>query len=176
MKKLYTTLSKEFILMHKNWYNVAHEFCRKFENQEFSKVVGVCAALSVQKGWKQNKDLVRQYFSTGNAGHTQIIVEKCHKIMESDGSDGQILDILNGEKIKAFYLNIKYPDQLTTVTIDRHAAKIAGEYRRLTPKRIENVKKLYLDFAEKTDLLPHQLQAVLWVKHRRNLGLEKAYG
>lgn len=123
-----------------DWYKDAHIYASdtilqnrtNFDSDyhlDINKFIGYLAALSPLKNWNQNKKLAQDFYLTGTAGHIGLNVNKCNAIKVSDGSDECILAVLNGNKICSFYLNIKYYDRATNVTIDRHALSIALGYQ-----------------------------------------------
>jgi hypothetical protein len=98
------------------------------------------------------------------------MVAKANAIMQSDGQVTTICDILNGNKIVNFFLNIAQPTQLGGVTIDRHAMSIAvGEIlpdakMRMSDNQYEFFVNAYKIAAFKRSVLPNQMQSVTWVK------------
>ena len=126
----------------------------------------VLAALSPKKSWKENKRLAWNFIVNGvHTGHTKVNIEKAKACLDVI-DDTKVLEILNGEKTKAFYLNMLYPHRNTGVTIDRHAVEIAlGKVipdHSMTVRQYQFFERCYIMAANKIDLLPHQLQAVTW--------------
>jgi hypothetical protein len=88
-----------------------------------------------------------------------------------DGVD--FLAKTKGPKIRAFYMNIVEPDNPAYVTIDGHMVGVwAGE--RLTMKEAITTRFKYREIAEGFNLvaeccqiLPNQLQAILWFTQKR---------
>ena len=114
-----------------DWYKNANklaEIMADVQDTQMTKVVGVIAALSPLKTWEQNLVCAREFIMTGDTGHMKQFIQKARDIVKSDGSDEEILDILNGRKISAFYLNIMYYDKADYLTIDRHALSVALGY------------------------------------------------
>jgi hypothetical protein len=100
--------------------------------------------------------------------------DKAKRIIESDGSDEQILAILNGRKISSFYLNIKYPNKANNVTIDRHALSIAlgywvtdEDYRGMTANQYNFFVQCYTLAAMKVETTPLLMQSSTWVRWRK---------
>jgi hypothetical protein len=155
-----------------NWYTEAHKLAETWAKEhKVSTMVmaGVIASLSPNTSWDENKKLVEDFMHTGTCGHTGVMIGKAVGCMFAT-SDKEILSILNGEKIKSFFLNILYPEVRTTVTIDRHAVAVAlgrvPSGKHITVKQYAFFVGAYQRAADVLDLMPHQLQAVTWVKWR----------
>lgn len=167
-----------------DWYGDANEFCRQFDNslQVISKpkgevihniACGVVAALSPVKTWEQNKKCAVEMLETGDCGHMQLFKDKARQIIDSDGSDEAILSILNGRKISAFYLNIRYLEKANYITIDRHALSIGlgrwttdEDYQGMTAKQYEFFVQCYTLAAVQAGVTPLLMQSATWVKWR----------
>ena len=129
----------------RDWYGEALDWATAHADDiGVSKVCGVIAALSPVKTWEQNLVCAKDMLETGDCGHMQQFKDKADRILKSDGSDEAILDILNGNKISAFYLNIRYPNKANAITIDRHALSVAlgrwvtdSDYQGMTGKQYE---------------------------------------
>lgn len=168
-----------------DWYTEANSFCKQFDNslqvlhQPKGEVIhsiacGVVAALSPVKTWEQNLKCAIQMLETGDCGHMKQFKDKAKRIIKSDGTDEAILDILNGNKISAFYLNIKYPEKANVTTIDRHALSIAlgrwvteEDYRGMTTNQYEFFVQCYALAAMKVNVSPLLMQSATWVKWRK---------
>ena len=92
--------------------------------------------------------------------------------MECDGDIDTMLEILNGNKISAFFMNVYRPYGANYVTIDRHAVSIAlgkvvtGDLLKMTAKQYEFFAEAYIKASKRVGILPCQLQAVTWVAWR----------
>lgn len=151
-----------------------------------STVIGVMAALSPNNRWDRNKvdaynmcssftkDLGQDAFkvSTYNA-----MKEKAWSILQDKlTSDADILERLNGQKIRSFYSNIAGLDE---VTIDGHALNIArGKREGLTSdktnigvKAYRDLQSAYVKAAKRVNVAPHELQAITWTTWRREHGI-----
>lgn len=158
----------------KDWYKEANIWCENHGVTTVSKVAGVVAALSPVKRWDQNLKIASDMICTNDCGHMGVFKDKARRILVSDGSDEEILDILNGRKISSFYLNIRYPDKSNNITIDRHALSIALghkvtdiEYSGLTAKQYAFFVECYTIAAAKVDISPLLMQSGTWVYYRR---------
>jgi hypothetical protein len=125
------------------------------------------------KFWEQNKLLAAQLVSTGRAGHMKVFVNKALAIGRAD-SESDILRILSGKKIQAFYLNIRYPEKVINLTIDRHALSVAlghwstpEEYTGMTVKQYAFFSECYRHAAAKLGVTPLLVQSATWLVWRR---------
>tara|TARA_R110000737_G_C14624761_1_gene494639 strand:- start:50659 stop:51282 length:624 start_codon:yes stop_codon:yes gene_type:complete len=160
----------------RNWYQDAYNFALELSyqyNVGVQRVVGIIAALSPMKSWDENKRLAEEYLKGNRYGTYGTLLGKADDIMylEHDNvSDENILDILNGQKISAFYLNINHYQKSTTVTVDRHAVEIAMDTildnHQMTAKQYAFFQNVYIIASDKLGYLPHELQAVTWVSWR----------
>ena len=139
-----------------------------------NKACGVIAALSPVKTWSHNKTCALDLVTTGDCGHMKQFKQKAKDILASDGTDETILSILNGNKISAFFLNIRYPDVANVITIDRHALSIAlgrwiteEDYRGMTTKQYNFFVHCYVIAATQVGVTPLLMQSATWVKWRQ---------
>lgn len=161
----------------RDWYKEANCWATNVattNNLEVSKVCGVIASLSPVKQWKSNLKCAEDLITIGDCGHMKQFKNKAIAIVNSDGSDDQILSVLNGNKISAFYVNIRYPEKNKSVTIDRHALSIAlgrwvtdEDYRGMTDKQYEFFVSCYVVASEKVNVTPLLMQSATWVKWRK---------
>ena len=164
-----------------DWYREAHNFgvevstfLKSFRNYNITvnQVLGIVSALSPLKEWEKNKEIAVDFILTGDCGHMGANKRKARQILDSDGSDDEILKILNGPKTSRFYMNMMYPDG-TGVTVDRHAIAIAigrtatDKEQSLTPKAYEFIEKCYIMTAETLGLDPLHLQSITWQTWKR---------
>lgn len=73
--------------------------------------------------------------------------------------------VLSGNKVKAFWRNLQ--GDLQAVTIDRHAAEIAGWDKTLTDGAYAYLVTCYTQAAAHFNLEPAEFQAVLWEYWRK---------
>ena len=163
-----------------DWYTEANMFAQELAykyifingrtetfKQSVNKACGVIAALSPMKTWSQNKIIAEELLRGGDAKHTRLFVGKAKAILDSTGSREDILAILKGDKISAFFLNILKDDSV--VTIDRHAVSIAINESidpAMTSKQYEFFVNAYRVASKKRNVKPFQMQSVTWVKWR----------
>ena len=149
------------------WYERAHNEClllsQVFET-DLNKVVGVVAALSPNNKWQRNLHDAWNFLEAPCLG-TKVCTflgqrQKALDILISDGSSESILKILNGDKTKNFYSNIRYYNSSQAVTVDLWAYRSV----KLKPskKNFRITALAYKEVAHELNLKPHQLQAVVW--------------
>jgi hypothetical protein len=167
------------------WYKNARLFAfktsRKY-NVSFRKACAILAALSPRNKWARNKldcSMLISYLT----GNTNVMpkcstygnmVQKAIKIFESpEDSTESMLKLLNGPKISAFFLNI-YDFNSQRVTVDTWVQLIAlGKYMsvedrpslKITDYRL--IEQVIRNLAQKNNIRPLVLQAVLWVSFKR---------
>ncbi len=164
-----------------NWYveanTLAFELGKKYlpndtEKVATAKVSGIIASLSPLKSWDENKKITITFLQGGKAKHTAVMVNKAKLILSSNGDVDVIAEILNGNKITSFFLNILQPYTSQAVTIDRHAISIAvgesltGDQLQISTNQYKFFETCYRVAANKRNELPSQMQAVTWVKWR----------
>lgn len=155
-----------------SWYLDAHNFARILDPNNVERAAGVIAALSPMMGWDSNKKQAAIAFERGNAAGLGLS-RNCAKAQAIlDG--GKPLDILGGDKVRAFYSTILDPFGFSFPVIDRHAFDIAvgevtDEKRRgaLGRKGIYAAfAEVYIDAAKVAGVSSSQMQAITWVAWR----------
>ena len=162
-----TEESKEGI----EWYTKASAIATGPTSKETRRAAGAIAALSPGLSWERNvAEFRRLQAGLGAKFQTGINWRKAETIY----SGTEPLEVLSGPKTRAFYMNIAYPFSAATTTIDRHAySALAG--RHLTSKELQSLdlgsyakaQDAYVQLAEENELLPCQVQAIVWVTWRR---------
>ena len=173
------------------WYANARESARVMADKHGVRVdqaIGVIAALSPGSNWGRNlldaNELIQEWQrgrrekdlpQLGTYGRRNVI--KAARILAGENP----LDVLGGNKVRAFYGNILDPKGSLKVTIDRHAKGLAirsNSARGATAEMdamVTNAEypyyaKHYVRLAERLGLIPNQLQAICWVTWRRLRG------
>lgn len=158
-----------------DWYADALKYCQYLATKHkipLDNVIGVVSALSPRKNWTLNKRIAEDLIIDGTCGHMKVFVKKAQDILNADNEE-QILSILNGQKITSFYLNIRYPNKNTSVTVDRHAIAVAiGRTATdielsLTDKQYKFFEDCYRYTAEVLNIAPHLLQSITWEVWRK---------
>lgn len=159
-----------------NWYFEVNEYCRTLSdihNIPLIKVAGMLSALSPNTTFALNiKSLERFIINKGDCKVSTYNNQKNKALTilnsNNDITIEEIKTILGGLKTQAFFDNIYRPNISQEVTIDlwmiRHF-KIKGS---LTPKRYRDASNKIRKIAKDLNLLPHQVQAGIWVDIRKN--------
>jgi hypothetical protein len=168
-----------------NWYNDAHKYARDLAarfNLSVSQVAGIIAAFSPQTGWQENKRFTLTFLINPKTRVKSLVQDIKAKKMLQLKSESDIYHALSVNdaawKTKAFFLNILNPDIVTDVTIDRHAIaaclqkpdkveSLSERYSKITKAQYDFLQACYVDAAKQLEILPHQLQAIVWTVYRR---------
>lgn len=170
------------------WYSVAHNAALRMGGgraQHLNRNAGIIAALSPMNHWTNNLAKAQQVVSL--RGRITVVkgqpngiglgknVEKAIAIY--NGADP--LDILNGDKVRAFYRTIVDPNGDIDPVIDRHAFDIAvgertDDKRRGALSRVgvyEEFAHVYREAAKQAGIGSAQMQAITWVAWREANGI-----
>jgi hypothetical protein len=170
------------------WYPIAHRAALSMgggRRQHLSRNAGILAALSPLNHWTNNLRKAQEVVSLRG----RIVVEKGKPngiglgnnvekaIRIYHGADP--LDVLGGDKVRAFYRTILDPTGDIDPVIDRHAFDIAvGERtdakRRGALNRVgvyNDFAKAYREAAKIAGIGSAQMQAITWVAWREALGI-----
>lgn len=165
-----------------NWYREARQWATDTATATgypLEVVVGVLAALSPGTNWDRNKfeaerllrinkgeNVPKFMFTTYGAN-----VIKAEQIALGTLAPFDAFKEHTGPKTYYFFRCILFPDSPEYVCIDRHAYTIAtgDTYKGLTPKQYRLVADHYKRAAKRLNVMPSQLQAVLWVDYRNKL-------
>ena len=167
----------------KDWYTEARVFATDLYNKasgwheslSFAKVCGIIAALSPQKSWSENKRIAESFLTTGKAYHTKMLKDKARDILDLSSSENEIeeiSDILKGNKISNFFLNI-FSGVADAVTIDTHATHIAVNDVTIRPYPMTTNQynffvQCYRIAGAKRGVKPSVMQAITWVAWRED--------
>lgn len=121
----------------------------------------VAAQLSPAVRWETALDDVERLYHRGEASTYPVFRDRALEVLQS----GDPRAAPWGPKTWAFYHNLAFPEQTTLVTLDRWQGRLHG-VPRWTPRLYGQVSQVYQDAARLGGLLPHQLQAVLWLDVR----------
>lgn len=158
-----------------SWYLDAHNVAGLMSKEHgisVSQAAGIIAALSPMNGWENNKRKAWQLLNTrsGDGIGLRKNVEKAMRILAGD----DVLTVLNGDKVTAFYRTILDPFGDIDPVIDRHAFDIAvGERTDDKRRGILGRKGVYGEFANVyreaaiiAGIGSAQMQAITWVAWR----------
>ncbi len=178
-KKIVRTLAKlpdNTVNDGAGWYYIAHGHARALAakyNLTVEQSAGIIAVLSPGTNWNQNLQDAEELCKYGDGAIvTTYGPNKRKAIALLNG--GAVADNVRGQKVSAFYDNIVRPDESKAVTIDRHMIRfMTGLQTEAEMKAIYSSKKKYSALAdiiryraEKINLKPWQLQAMLWLQVR----------
>lgn len=160
------------------WYDDAHNFAKSLDPMRFHRSAGVIAALSPMNVWSNNKNKAEQLYRQGHGEGCGLYsnVLKAERIYAGEDA----LDVLGGNKVRAFYLTIVDPYGDHDIVVDRHAFDIAVGKRTSDKARSQLGRKgEYARFCETyrkgalaAGIGAAQFQAVTWCawRERHNIG------
>jgi hypothetical protein len=157
-----------------NWYFDVNDYCKTLSetyNVPLVKVAGILSALSPNTTFAHNIKSLEAFLRTkGNCKVTTFNSQKNKALTILNSHDNISIDevksILKGLKTQAFFDNIVRPETSQDVTIDLWMIRWAKIEGSLTPKRYNETANKIKDLAKSLNLLPHQVQAKLWVDIR----------
>lgn len=170
-----------------SWYLDAHNEARRLADNptglgaqaQIACAAGIIAALSPMNGWENNKNKARQLIAQNGDGNGCGLYRNVAKAVAIyNGADP--LDVLGGDKVRAFYATILDPTGDIDPVIDRHAFDIAvGERTDEKRRGILGRKGVYHEFANVyrdaaiiAGIGAAQMQAITWVAWREALGIQ----
>ena len=172
------------------WYagaaTISESLARKY-GYTYAQTAGVIAALSPLQGWGENVNLAARAIANGGltGGAFKNSTAKANRILAGDLP----LDVLGGDKVRAFYYCILTGGETDAVCVDRHAYDAATNTRhtdetrpKLTPKRYREVADAYVRAARILSresgetITPSAVQATVWVAWRARFWSAGAYG
>jgi uncharacterized metal-binding protein len=165
--KLFNQTSRENLDNGMEWYKQAYEYANELSTQfnlPVNKVIGVMAALSPNNKWARNKIDTRNFLAVPSLA-TKVCTfigqrKKALEILHTADTSEDIERILNGIKTRNFYNNIRYYSTSQKVTVDMWAFRSVGAEEKL--KNVALVTQAYQEVASDLNIVPHQLQAVVW--------------
>lgn len=168
--KVYRAASDEQIHAGMSWYGEAHDLALEIAHGDVWRGAGVIAAFSPLTPWWRNVELAVTSFRTGVARTDTLgnSSRAAQRIIDGEHP----LDVLGGDKTRAFAENIALNGISDNVTVDVHAFSIAHG-KAIPSSQIKMGKALYREIAECysraakiADIMPTQMQAITWVKWR----------
>lgn len=165
------------------WYATARDFAiglAAFTGYPLPAVCGVIAALSPQRSWGENQRAAHALCTGRPVRGLTRNTEKAKRILAGETPLSVFVPPNpkreTGHKVRSFYRNLR--GQTSAVTVDRHAACIAGlcEVHALDRKgAYDDVADAYRAAAAERQVPSSTMQAVTWVtwralKHPKNRG------
>lgn len=158
-----------------NWYAKAYSDCAGLAHTyglPVNTVVGIVAALSPRNKWERNMVDAEQVILHGEqATVCTFHANKTKAVRMINGEEP--LDVLAGNKVRAFYNDILYHNTTPMVCVDSHAYAVATGYgERIQVKVIPDddyalVSDAYTGLSQALCIRPCQLQAITWLTYRR---------
>ena len=175
-KNIRLVLEKRLKSEENLWYWDSHyaiDEMARTNRTKMSLAAGCTSAVSPMTNWDDNIEMAEQKIVTGHCKHTDAFNKKADAVLVSGGSDDVIWDILNGNKIQNFYMNLMYPNDKRYVTVDRHAISIVlgrtatKKENSLTDKQYEFFADCYREVAKDLQMIPNLVQSITWQTWRR---------
>jgi len=165
--KLFNQTNGENLDNGMTWYKDANIYAKTLAKDfdiPLNKVIGVMAALSPNNKWDRNKIDTRKFLEEPSLD-TKVCTFtnqriKAMYIYHGTGCEDSILGILNGVKTCNFFSNILNHKTCDRVTVDMWAFRSVGTEEKL--KNVPLVTQAYQELATELNIVPHQLQAVVW--------------
>ena len=157
-----------------SWYLSAHNFAKTLDPENVQRAAGIIAALSPLNGWENNKNKAAQLYRQDGDG-TNIGIKNNVAKAQAIFSGAAPLDVLRGDKVRAFYSTILDPTaQTVPPVIDRHAFDIAvgkktdDKTRGMLSRKgvYSEFADVYIESAKVAGIGSAQMQAVTWVAWR----------
>lgn len=155
------------------WYEVAHLHAQALSDEfelPLFKVCGVIAALSPNNKWERNLIDTRLFLANPSLD-TKVCTflgqrKKALRILLDASKPSEVKAILGGRKTISFYSNIYKFNTSKEVTVDLWMFRI-GELKK-AKKNYEVISDAVLEVSQENNMLPHQLQAIVWSVVRPN--------
>lgn len=159
------------------WYDSAHALALELSPNDVWRGAGIIAAFSPLTPWNRNVILARTLVESNGTmtGGTLVnSINAASRIFHGEHT----LDVLKGDKTRAFASAIADPSGSTIATIDRHAHDIAvgssdfnDSTRKIGKRVFRELSDAYCDAAFWVGIGVCQMQAITWLTHRRVKGV-----
>jgi hypothetical protein len=172
-----------------SWYQTAHDYAVDLARRygiTVEQSAAVIAALSPGLAWELNlvqAETLLVAWRAGNSGrelpllgaYGREAVDKCSRILAGDVEPLEAFSESTAPKTRAFYRCILDPLTPDVVVVDRHAARAALSRRGelggsavdvVSPALYRWIARHYVALAKQVDLLPNQVQAIVWCHWR----------
>lgn len=159
-----------------SWYDDAHALAESLSPGDVWRGAGVIAAFSPNAQWNRTVLLATDSLRTGRArtDYLPVMVAQAQRILDGEPA----LDVLKGDKVRAFCSAIADPAGSEIATIDRHAHDIAvgrvfsERERKITRKTFRIMSEHYRQASFEVGVSVAQIQAVTWVRWRNEKGIK----
>lgn len=176
LKRLYNRMTETEINQGLVWYEDAHQYAQYLADKyqlRLEQTCGIISALSPSVRWNRNKleaewliqsnleDCITDDFNFTTYGSGVI---KAQRIYHDE--QFQWFNEKTGPKTYNFYHNILNPTDKNYLTVDRHCYyTVHGEQStsQVRGPRYRKIVELYTKTANKLNIIPNQLQAILWL-------------
>lgn len=154
-----------------NWYHDINDYCKivaEMYSLPLWKVCAILSALSPNNRFYRNViDVISliKYEEAAKVCTYNINKRKALQCLRANSFD-ECLALFKGRKTKSFFLNIYKPNDFDRVTVDIWMIRLFNIKGSLTDKRYRVIENIIKDYAAKVKLLPHQVQALLWIAIR----------
>lgn len=159
------------------WYDDAHALALELTPGDPWKGAGILAAFSPLTPWNRNVELARTLVESNGVMTGGTLVNSINAASRIYSGE-HTLEVLKGDKTRAFASAIASPSTSTIATIDRHAHDIAiGSYafndstRKIGKRVFRDMSDAYVIAADYAGIGVSQLQAITWLAHRRVKGV-----
>lgn len=159
----------------KNWYpnekEYSFELAKKY-SLELQQITGLFAAFSPLKSVLENKRILVNFLNGSRYGHTSLQMNKAELILQTNKIE-EIDVILSGRKTTAFHRHLYNPLCKEKVCVDTHVIKYfnKGSIIHITPNRYSMYENSIKKWSKKVNLLPSELQALLWLYSKQQYGI-----
>ena len=153
------------------WYPKVHIMAVKLAkryNRPLFQVAGVIAALSPRNKFARNMVDAESILRDGPAAVVATFganKQKALNILRAV-EYGEVADILNGNKVTAFYSNIYHAGPDKEVTIDVWMLRLMGVDGSLSDQKYQDMAFAVRTIARELRISPKALQAVTWIEAR----------
>lgn len=168
--KVYRQATPAQIEKGMSWYGEAHNLALDIADGDVWKGAGVIAAFSPLTPWWRNVELATTSLASGVARTDTLKNSSRIAQLIIDGANP--LDVIKGDKTRAFCENIALNGESRNVTVDVHAFSIAHG-KPIPSSKITMGKRLYREIADcysraakRESLMETQMQAITWVVWR----------
>lgn len=153
-----------------DWYFILHDYAKNLAERNGLTLVqtaGIISALSPMVLFEINLRDAERFTASRSIANLATYTSQRKKALQILGAknETEVLSILNGDKTKNFFLNILKPKESRDVTIDTHMIRFFG-FKNITPKRYKQASEEIQKIADEMEIMPHQLQALIWVGMR----------